>query len=412
MKAPREVNQTQSLPSLEIGELNRTARWLLPAAFGILLLSLGVRQALGPLLAEIARGLQLSEATISFAFGMQNLIWGFAQPLAGWLADRYGARRVLFYGAATYALGLSVAANATSEISFMAGLGVLSGLGLGATTYAVVLGALARAKDALGRVGVASLGGAVGIFLAGPFGAWLAASLDWRLALMVMALLVAAAVPLAGAFEGKPPASQNNGSDVETVGLALRTPGFWLLMIAFSVCGFQLAAIATHLPNHVLLSGGGLELVAVSLAVIGAANILGVWLAGKAPTGRLREVLAMVYTSRALAFAPLLLLPLSPASLSAFSLLIGLAWLATVPLTSALVSGMFAPLPLSALMGLVFLLHQLGAFAGAWLPGVAKDATGSYAVVWQFCVVLSLISAGLHLLIRRTVVVQAADAPS
>ncbi|PAV73847.1 hypothetical protein WR25_05965 [Diploscapter pachys] len=46
--------------------------------------------------------------------------------------------------------------------------------------------------------------------------------------------------------------------------------------------------------------------------------------------------------------------------------------------------------------GIVFLFHQLGAFLGGWLGGVVYDQTGSYDLVWQISILLSLLAAALN----------------
>ena len=61
-----------------------------------------------------------------------------------------------------------------------------------------------------------------------------------------------------------------------------------------------------------------------------------------------------------------------------FSIVIGLLWLSTVPLTSGLVALMFGTRHVGMLFGFVFLSHQIGAFIGVWLGGVIYDATGGY----------------------------------
>ncbi|MBV8642804.1 MAG: hypothetical protein JO225_02685 [Candidatus Eremiobacteraeota bacterium] len=60
---------------------------------------------------------------------------------------------------------------------------------------------------------------------------------------------------------------------------------------------------------------------------------------------------------------------------------------------------------LGALFGVCFLSHQVGAFLGAWLGGVALQATGSYQIVWIATVVVGYTAAALNLPIRyRTTV--------
>ena len=70
--------------------------------------------------------------------------------------------------------------------------------------------------------------------------------------------------------------------------------------------------------------------------------------------------------------------------------------LGTVPLTSGIVAQVFAPRYLATLVGIVFLMHQLGIFLVAWLGGYAFDRLGSYDVVWWSVVFLGVLAALLH----------------
>jgi len=78
-----------------------------------------------------------------------------------------------------------------------------------------------------------------------------------------------------------------------------------------------------------------------------------------------------------------------------FAAVLGLTWLATVPLTNSLVGQIFGVKYLSTLFSLAFLGHQLGGFLGAWAGGAIFDATGSYTVVWLASIALSLMAAVL-----------------
>lgn len=79
----------------------------------------------------------------------------------------------------------------------------------------------------------------------------------------------------------------------------------------------------------------------------------------------------------------------------------GLLWLSTVPLTNGTVATLFGVRNLSMLGGIVFLFHQLGAFLGGWLGGVVYDRTGSYDLVWQLSILLSLLAALLNWPVRE-----------
>src|SRR5205085_9330043 len=102
----------------------------------ILLLAIGTRQSFGLFLVPMSLDLGWGRETFSFAIALQNLVWGLAMPLAGAIADRFGAARVLFAGGLAYAVGLWAMAHATSALSFDLAAGPPVGLGLACTGLA------------------------------------------------------------------------------------------------------------------------------------------------------------------------------------------------------------------------------------------------------------------------------------
>ena len=89
------------------------------------------------------------------------------------------------------------------------------------------------------------------------------------------------------------------------------------------------------------------------------------------------------------------------ATIYAFSAVMGILWLSTVPLTSGIVAQVFGLRFMATLFGFVFLSHQLGSFLGVWLGGYLYDRTGSYDVVWWTGVALSIVAALLHMPINE-----------
>ena len=85
----------------------------------------------------------------------------------------------------------------------------------------------------------------------------------------------------------------------------------------------------------------------------------------------------------------------------AFRSLLGLFWLATIPLTSSLVATFFGTSWMSMLFGFVFLSHQLGSFTGLWLAGRLYDATKSYDTMWWISIALALFAALVNWPIRE-----------
>ena len=175
-----------------------------------------------------------------------------------------------------------------------------------------------------------------------------------------------------------------------------------MLTCGFFVCGFHIAFISTHLPPYLTDLGFSHSLAAWSLSLIGLFNVIGAYsagiLGGQYPR---RLLLSGIYLGRGIAFALFVLIPASTATVLLFAAVIGLLWLSTVPLTSGLVALMFGTRHVGLLFGVVFLSHQIGAFAGALLGGAIYERTGNYDLMWVLCIVLSLGAALVHLPIHE-----------
>ena len=104
---------------------------------------------------------------------------------------------------------------------------------------------------------------------------------------------------------------------------------------------------------------------------------------------------------RALVISIFVIVPISVESVLVFCFFIGFLWLATVPLTNALVGQLFGLKYLATLAGIVFCSHQLGSFSSILLGGYLFDATGSYTVVWQIAIGLGIVAGLLHLPINE-----------
>ncbi len=369
-----------------------------------LCLIMGARQTFGLFLQPITSDLGWGRETFALSMAVQNLLWGLAQPFVGAVADRYGSGRVLALGTLGYAAGLYLMSVSTTATEFHWSAGVLVGVTLSATTFAVVLGAVGRAVPPERQsmaLGLASAGGSFGQFAMIPAGQAFISAYGWSTALVILAALSLLVVPLAALLTGRAEGGAGLAGGGQSLRQALaearRHSGFLYLTTGFFVCGFQVVFIGVHFPAYLTDNEITPQRAALALGLIGFFNIIGSLGCGALGARYSKKaVLTVLYLARGVATLLFLVVPISDLSVLLYASVIGLLWLGTVPLTSGLVAQVFGPRYLTTLFGIVFFSHQLGAFLGVWLGGYLFDATGSYDIVWWLVVALSLAAALLH----------------
>lgn len=365
-------------------------------------LALGARHVQGLFLVPMTAERGWTREAFAFAIAVQNLVWGFAQPLTGMIADRYGSLRVILAGTLLYAAGLAAMAAATTPAGLTLSAGVLVGVALSCTSFGAVYGALSRLAAPAQRPWALGLAGAVGgfgQFAMVPAAHGLIGMLGWAAALVALGVAIALAGPAAFTLRDRP--SDAASGPAQSMRAAIREAfahrGFRLLNLGFLACGFQLAFIASHLPAYLLDRGLSAADGVAALAIVALANVAGTYCCGRlGGVYRRKRLLAALYLVRAGAMAAFVLLPATPWSVWLFAAVMGFLWLGTVPLTNGLVAQVFGVRYITTLFGFVFLGHQVGSFLGVWLGGLVFDATGSYDAIWAAAIALGVIAAALH----------------
>ena len=366
----------------------------------LLFASFGTRATFGLYLQPISADLNWGREIFALSIAIQNLIVGMAQPFTSAIADRYGTGRMVALGGLLYAAGLIVMANASSPADAYLGMGVLIGLGLSGTSFAIVFSSIARVVPEEKRslaLGAGTSIGSIGQFAMVPLGQAFLDAYGWVTVLSILSVVILVTVPIAGVLKGKPAETAQKQSLGEAIREARGHTGYRLLVCGFFVCGFHVAYIGTHLPSYIVDRGLSADLGAWALSLVGLFNVVGAltagFLGGKFSK---RYLLSSLYFARAVLFTVFILVPLTETTVLIFGACMGLLWLSTVPLTSALVAQIFGPRYMATLFGIVFFSHQIGSFLGAWLGGYLFDLTGSYDTVWWISVGLGLLSAALH----------------
>jgi predicted MFS family arabinose efflux permease len=353
----------------------------------IVSLSMGMRQSMGLFMGPLTTDLGISAATFSFSLALQNIVWGISQPVVGALADRYGARPVVFATALIYAAGIGLMIVSRGAVGLDIA-GFLCGIGIAGTGFGVLIGVVARAtppEKRIQRVGLVAAVVSLGTMMLAPTGQALIRSHGWQVALAAFAGIALFTAFLCLFIKEKPvedarPTSQPLRQALADAG---RHRGFVQMTIAYFACGFQLIFITTHLPQYLQICGVSPEVGAQALGLIGFFNTIGTYLFGHLGARySQKKLLALIYGTRTVFICIFLAVPVTSTTTLVFAAAMGFLWLGVAPLITGVIGRVFGLGHFNALYGTVFLSHQVGSFAGAWMGGVVFSATGSYSLAW------------------------------
>ncbi len=398
--------------------------------FVTLLASAGIRSVPGVLIIPLEKEFGWNRATISLAVSINLLLYGLSGPFASAVMERFGVRRVMIGALLTIAIavGLTTRMNAAWQLDLL--WGGLVGLGTGA--MAGWVGATIANRWFIERrglvVGVLTASGATGQLLFLPLLASMVESIGWRPAVMLVAIVSLAVIPLVAIFmrnfpqdvNARPFGSKPNDpvpllparaagnpftTAIGTLTGGLRNGDFRLLCASFFICGATTnGLIGTHLiPASV--EHGIPEVTAASfLALIGVFDLVGTtcsgWLSDRYDS---RWLLCWYYSLRGIS---LLFLPYAFGTgmfgLALFVVFYGLDWVATVPPTVRLTADLFGRERVGTMFAWISASHQLGAALAAFGAGALRTWLGDYQMSFMSAGVLCLLAAGMVIRIGRT----------
>ena len=381
-----------------------SVKLILIGAAVLLSVGMGIRQSLGLFLTPMTRDLGIAAADFTLAIAMQNIVWGLSQAPVGALADRFGLRVTLIAGAAIYVVGLAIMALADGVAALLVS-GAFIGIALSCTASSLAMTATARAVPEERRsktLGIVSAAGSLGTLMVPLATQGLLAHEPWQIGalfFLVLALIMLPAGFWAGGADYMPGRGAGRTSMLEMLGQAMRHRPFLVMSGAYFVCGLNLVFLTTHLPTYLAICGQDPMLSAEALAVIGGMNCVGSlaagWLGARYPK---HILLGLLYILRAGVFTAYFMMPPTPASTLVFAAAMGMLWLSVAPLVSGLVAEMFGTRYMATLLGISFVLHQVGSSLGAFGGGLIFDMTGSYDRAWQTGVLIGFAAGVVQIL--------------
>lgn len=239
----------------------------------------------GTFLVPISTDFGWSRALVSGVLGLVSLVSAIAYPLVGRLIDQYGARRILITGNILFALSLAAISLAPANVGLFyllfGAVGVAGSIPSTAMFCKVVSGWFDEKRGLMLGL-TAGLGNGVGAtimpvtagLLLGPYG-WRGAFIG--VALIVLVLGAPVLLLLLRDAPGSTLVQRRDETPLDgvTVGEAIRTPIFWLLLLGAAAGAGGMTAVFTHVVP--ILADRGIGLGEATLVVAIFALVTAAW---------------------------------------------------------------------------------------------------------------------------------------
>ncbi len=370
---------------------------------------------------------------MSGVFSISRLEGGIEGPIAGWLTDRFGARKMIFFGVLIASSGFILLRTVNDIVSLYLIFGLVMSIGFNlgfmhATSAAVAKWFVKKRSRALSFLIVGNgVGGAALV----PVIAWLITQFGWRVATLILGIAtLAIPLPLGFLVRSTPEemglkpdgetaetkhtssepdytlASSTDDTSVDEVNLtvreALKTRAFWIYALSMILRACILSSIVIHQIPH--LTDIGIEYQTAS-------NVLGLMVLMSIPGRFIFGWLGDRFSKRVLLFISCVLqgigififinastLPL----LYLFVIVYGLGYGGAIPLTVALRADLFGRKNYATIAGITMTLAMIGTVTAPLFAGYLYDTTQSYSLAFYIFIIMIILSGFCFLLIPRT----------
>ncbi|MDH3742143.1 MAG: MFS transporter [Hyphomicrobiales bacterium] len=388
-------------------KLTRASLAVLIVGFLVLFVGGGSRFAIGLVLKPMAEELDWTRGALGATAGIFLVVSAVCMFVSGRLSDRFSLRSVLCGGLLISALGIGSMSYVSTPWQALLFYGIVFAVGNGLASIAPV--GVMISRWFADRIGLANATTTSGIGIGQLFIiAGLATALSdigWRSAFVWLAIANLVLLPVvfanlgrsqAGAFARTAPRTDSG----TTLREAMRTRQFWLLLLAYAICGFQDFFVATHIVAFAQDHDVDTLLAGYMLAAMGLTGVIGVMLAG-AWSDRHGPKRATVFCFLLrIAIFGLILFDQSTVSVATFALLYGITFWLTAPLTVVFTRNAFGAAHLGAISGLIVMVHHMCGGLGAYVGAAIFDAQGNYDLVFVLMFALSVAAAAASARLR------------
>ena len=359
----------------------------------------------GQFVAGLTRDFGLTRVQFGFGVLLATMAIAAANPLVGWLVDRFGAKRPSLVGLVLlsggfFALG-SLVDSVGSYFLIQTLLG-FAGAASGPIAYTKIIGAAFDARRGI-ALGLTMMGIGVAGAIIPPILGGIIAAHGWRAGYYALAVVPLAGVLLTGLILPRL-GGRATPAGVPAVDAAatpwLRSKIFWTLAGAFAAMSLSFAGLLPHFVP--LLGDNGLDPVAagklagqIGLAVIASRLVIG-WLLDRVFAPRIAIAMCLIAAAGCAAF---LFQGIGAATLMAVAL--GLALGAELDLMGYLVARYFGLAQFGRIYGWLYGAFVFASGLGPVWVGAVRDATGTYTLTLAVSMAGLVASCVVFLLLPR-----------
>ena len=400
-------------------------RWvILATGFTVLFFSSGSRFAFGLLLKPMSEDLELSRSALSLAATCFMIVSAVSMPFVGRLVDSFSVRTVVSIAVVIASVGIGLMGLAQTQWQVILLYGIIFAIGNGGSSVGPI-GVMISRWFVRGRgtaTSAAMSGNALGQLIIITALASALVHIGWRnayITLGVVNLLIV--VPLVIAFvrsdpDPAQPADPESPRTAESTALPVKTiftsHQLWLLLVVYSICGFQDFFIATHIVAFAQDKGLSAAFSGSLYALMGLVGLFGVMSAGALADlfGSTRPT-ALCFLARIACFG-LIIFSQSTTAIIIFALLYGFTFLITAPLTVTFAGNMFGAPRLGMMSGIINMTHHIAGGIGALVGGLVFDARGSYDAAFILMLALAVVASALTFTVRERLITQPSLSPT
>jgi MFS family permease len=388
-------------------------------AFLIMIVSWGLYSVFGVFFSPLLTEFGWTRAMTAGAFSLSMIISGILGVAMGGLADKYGPRLVVTFCGVFLGSGYILMSRVNALWQLYLFYGVIIGIGVSGI-WVPLLSLVAKqfVKSRSLITGIVSSGLGIGGLVAPPLISRLIASNDWRLSYILQGSVILFVMLIGAQFLRQEPDNKDQLTYRQderkeetirpeisgfTLGEAIHTPQFWLILPIFLCLGFCGFTIMIHIVPHAIDLQVSPVSAATILATLNGLTVLGNFILGGFIGDKIGNrkifIIGFILMSATLIWQ---MTAKEEWTLYVFSVLFGFALGGMGTSESPIIARVFGLRSHGLIFGVLGLGYTIGSSIGPVVIGYIYDSTESYKLAFLVCAISAIIGLVLALILKPT----------